>query len=174
MKTSAMISFVAVVAAGALLTGCGGSSSAQKASSETPASAAAAQGAVMIRHQVQGCHSWSVNGGAFSTSPTLSLARGGSMVVSNNDIMPHELVQTAGQPVTFVRVQTPMSDQMVGLKGTFGPAMMAHMGAATEVAFPAAGTYRFTTKAGEDYPMAGQMMEETGEDNVLELTVNVS
>ena len=48
--------------------------------------------------------------------------------------------------------------------------MMGHMGAKAKITFPAVGTYRFTTKAGEDY----MPMKTTGEDNVLGLTVTVS
>jgi hypothetical protein len=48
---------------------------------------------------------------------------------------------------------------------------MARMGARTKVTFTKAGTYRFTTKVGEDY-MKG--VKTVGEDNVLKLTVVVS
>ena len=58
----------------------------------------------------------------------------------------------------------------MGLRGTFGPSMMAHMGATVKITFAHAGVYRFTTKAGEDY-MPG--MKTIGEDNVLRLTVTV-
>ena len=47
------------------------------------------------------------------------------------------------------------------------------MGTTVKVTFTHAGVYRFTTKAGEDYPaMAG--MKTVGEDNVLRLTVTVT
>lgn len=179
MKTKVLISLTAVaLVAAAALVGCGGSASTNANDHAASAAAAPGKAAVLIQHQAQGCHSWSVNGGPFDTSQTFSLARGGSFVVTNDDIMPHELVQTAGPAVTFVRVSMPMTGDMVGLKGQFGPAMMAHMGAATRVVFPSAGTYRFTTKFGEDYPgmeMTGEDEEdEGGEDNILELTVDVA
>jgi hypothetical protein len=52
-----------------------------------------------------------------------------------------------------------------------GKANMNHMAASVKVRFAHAGTYRFTTKAGEDY-MKG--MKTIGEDNVLTLKVVVS
>jgi hypothetical protein len=59
----------------------------------------------------------------------------------------------------------------MGLHGHFGRGMMAHIGAMTEVVFPRAGTYRFTTRPGEDY-VSG--VKTTGPDNVLRLTVKIS
>ena len=55
----------------------------------------------------------------------------------------------------------------MGLRGHFGPWMMARMGAEVKLSFSRTGVYRFTTKAGEDY-MPG--MKTVGEDNVLHLT----
>ncbi len=49
---------------------------------------------------------------------------------------------------------------------------MSRMGASVKVVFSKAGTYRFTTKAGEDYK--GINVKTIGEDNVLHLTVTVS
>ena len=39
---------------------------------------------------------WSVNGGAFKASQTMTLRRGGSFAVTDNDVMPHKLVLTSG------------------------------------------------------------------------------
>jgi hypothetical protein len=47
------------------------------------------------------------------------------------------------------------------------------MGAVVKITFSKDGVYRFTTKAGEDYP-AMKGMETIGEDNVLKLKVVVS
>jgi plastocyanin len=110
---------------------------------------------VMIRHQVRGCHTWSVNGGAWAASQSTRIARKGAIAFVNNDVMPHKLVQTRGPAVAFV-----------------GKPAMNHMGASVKVVFPKAGVYRFTTRAGEDY-MSMPMMKTTGEDNVLRLTVTV-
>jgi hypothetical protein len=41
------------------------------------------------------------------------------------------------------------------------------------VRFARAGTYRFTTKTGEDYPWMKSMAKTVGPDNVLHLTVRV-
>ena len=122
---------------------------------------------LVIEHQTRGCHSWSLNGGAFKTSQKLSLTRNASLTITNNDVMPHKLIKTSGPAVRLQALPTPAS---MGLKGHFGAATMAHIGAITKVTFPAAGVYVFTTKAGEDY-MKG--IKTTGEDNVLKLVVTV-
>ena len=109
---------------------------------------------VVIRHQLRGCHSWSLNGGPFKAAQTLSLARGGTITFVDNDVMSHQLVKTSGPAVKFV-----------------GNPKMSKIGASTKAVFGKAGTYRFTTKAGEDY-MKG--VKTIGEDNVLKLTVKVS
>jgi len=109
---------------------------------------------VVIRHQLRGCHSWSLNGGPFKAAQTLSLARGGTITFVDNDVMSHQLVKTSGPAVKFV-----------------GNPKMSKIGASTKAVFAKAGTYRFTTKAGEDY-MKG--VKTIGEDNVLKLTVKVS
>ncbi|MDX6413022.1 MAG: hypothetical protein QOH23_432 [Gaiellaceae bacterium] len=110
---------------------------------------------VLIKHQMRGCHAWSVNGGSFAVSRSARIASGGSVSFTDNDIMPHKLILTSGPAVKFV-----------------GNAAMSHMGAAVKVVFPRAGTYRFTTRFGEDYK--GITMKTVGEDNVLHLTVTVS
>jgi plastocyanin len=111
---------------------------------------------VMIRHQVRGCHSWSVNGGAYRATLSISLARGGTITFMNMDVMPHKLVKTNGPAIHFA-----------------GKPNMNHMSATVKVTFSKAGVYKLTTKAGEDYPsMKG--MKTIGEDNVLRLTVRVS
>jgi plastocyanin len=110
---------------------------------------------LLIRHQVQGCHTWSVNGSAFAASHSITLLRGSPLTLTNNDVMPHKLVLTSGPALTIAHP------------------MLNHMGASLKVTLTRPGTYHFTTKAGEDYPaMSG--MKTTGEDNVLKLTVVVS
>src|SRR6266498_2271308 len=49
-----------------------------------------------IRHQMRGCHTWSFNGGAYKASLKITLARGTTLNVIDNDVMPHKLVQLAG------------------------------------------------------------------------------
>ena len=123
---------------------------------------------IVITHQEKGCHSWSLNGGVFKASQKLSLLRGGSVTIKNNDVMPHTLIQTGGPRTTIKLVTAALSG--MGMHGKIGPNMMGHMGATLKVDFPKPGTYRFTTKAGEDY-MSG--VTTTGEDHVLRLVVTV-
>src|SRR6266545_6492051 len=99
-----------------------------------------------IRHQMRGCHTWSFNGGAYKASLKITLARGTTLNVIDNDVMPHKLVQLAGPAAKLI-----------------SPAMN-HMSAQAKIVFAKSGTFRFTTKAGEDYPnMTG--MKTMGEDN---------
>jgi hypothetical protein len=67
--------------------------------------------------------------------------------------MPHKLIQLAGPKAKLV-----------------SPAMN-HMSARAKIVFVKKGTYRFTTKAGEDYVKG---ITTIGNDNVLRLTVVVS
>jgi hypothetical protein len=108
---------------------------------------------ILIRHQVQGCHSWSVDGGAFKARQSITLRRGAVLSVLNADVMPHTLVLTSGPSLHIAN------------------ARMGKMAATVKVTLLRPGTYRFTTKAGEDY-MSG--VTTTGADNVLRLTVVVT
>ena len=110
------------------------------------------QAKLTIRHQIRGCHAWSFNNSAYRASLKIKLAPGTTLNVTNNDVMPHKLIQLAGPKLHFAG------------------ANMNHMSAATHVTFLKKGTYRFMTKAGEDYM---QGMKTIGEDNVLRLTVTV-
>ena len=115
--------------------------------------ASSPQGTLTTRHQMRGCHAWSFNGGAYKASLKIKLARGTTLKVIDNDVMPHKLIQLAGPNATLVA------------------AGMSQMSAQAKVTFAKKGTYRFTTKAGEDY-MNG--MKTIGADNVLRLTLVVS
>jgi hypothetical protein len=110
---------------------------------------------IVIRHQIGGCHTWSLNGGSFHAKLSTALARGGTITFIDNDIMSHKLIRKSGPALRYK-----------------GSAAMRHMSASVRVTFSKAGVYRLTTKAGEDYP--GMAMKTTGEDNVLRLTVKVS
>jgi hypothetical protein len=123
------------------------------ASAASTTASSAGHASLLIRHQMRGCHSWSVNGGAYKVSQSITLRRGGWLTVTDNDIMSHKLVETSGPAL---RIAHPT---------------LSHTGATLKVTFLKAGVYHFTTKAGEDY-MAG--MKTIGEDNVLRLTVVVS
>jgi plastocyanin len=116
---------------------------------------APAKSTITIRHQMKGCHAWSVNGGPYRATQRTALSRGGTITFVDNDVMPHKLVETSGPAVRY----------------RSNPAMR-HMSATVRVTFPKAGVYKFTTKAGEDYP--GMAMKTSGEDNVLRLTVKVA
>ena len=109
---------------------------------------------IVIRHETHGCHSWSLNSGAYKASLTAHIARGGTIIVRNNDVMPHKLIQKSGPAVHFI-----------------GHMAMGHMSASVKVSFPKAGVYRLLTKPGEDYSKG---IKTTGEDNILRLTVKVS
>jgi plastocyanin len=131
--------------------------------------AAASTSSIVIQHVVAGCHSWAVDGGTLAPAQTVVVARGTAVTITNNDVMPHTLVQLSGPKAHILRVSTPVT---TGLEGTFPAATLAHMGAKLRVVFAKPGTYVFKTKAGEDYAsMAG--MKTIGEDHVLRLTVTV-
>jgi plastocyanin len=117
------------------------------------AAPAAGNATVVIRHQTHGCHSWSVDGGAFKASQSITLHRGATLTVTNTDIMPHTLVLTSGPAARIAH------------------AKLAHMDASVKVTLTKPGTYRFTTKPGEDY-MSG--VKTIGADNVLRLTIVVT
>jgi plastocyanin len=110
---------------------------------------------VTIRHQMRGCHSWSFANGPYKATLKIRVDRDATVRFVNNDVMPHKLVQLAGPKATITK------------------ANMKHMSAVAVLTFPREGLYRFTTKAGEDYPSMGAM-KTIGEDNVLRLTVVVS
>ena len=119
------------------------------------AAPAASHAALLIQHQVHGCHAWSVNGGALKAKQSITLHRGGFLTLRNNDVMPHTLVLTSGPKLAIAH------------------ATLGKVGASLKVTFTKPGVYHFITKAGEDYPrMSG--MKTIGEDNVLRLTVVVS
>jgi plastocyanin len=109
---------------------------------------------VVIRHQVRGCHAWSVNGGPYKASQIAQIKRGRSIMFMNNDVMPHKLVKLQGPAVVVHN------------------AAMARMGAMATVKFTHAGTYVFKTKAGEDYKNMKHIATK-GKDNVLRLTIHV-
>jgi plastocyanin len=111
---------------------------------------------VVIRHQTHGCHAWSVNGNAYKASQAATVARGTQITFTNNDVMPHTLAQTSGPKVAILH------------------AKMGHMSATAKVVFKHAGTYKFTTTAGEDYPGIPDSMGTIGKDNTLKLTIHVN
>ncbi len=121
----------------------------------TSAAPAGGTATIAIRHQTRGCHSWAFNSGPFKPSLSVSVSAGTVIRITNNDVMPHKLIQTAGPKM---RLAHPM---------------MSKMASSATVKLAHKGVYRFTTKAGEDYAWVGSMMKTIGEDNVLHLTVRV-
>jgi hypothetical protein len=107
---------------------------------------------ILIRHQTQGCHSWSVNGDAFAAAQKIVVRPTTRFTITDNDVMSHQIVQLSGPKVSFV-----------------APAMNKPGAHASFQVFKK-GTYVFRTKAGEDW-MKGVVTK--GEDNVLKLTVIV-
>jgi hypothetical protein len=115
--------------------------------------AAAPQAATLvIHHQVRGCHAWSLNGGPFIVRQVVTLGRGGSLTVTNNDLMVQELVKTSG-PAVKQKLLGHMSNMPVGMHmgGKAGPYAMAHPGAMLRVTFPKAGVYQFKLVDRGDY-----------------------
>ena len=108
---------------------------------------------IVIRHQMKGCHAWAVGNQAYSASQHVRVARGTTFTLVNNDVMPHTLIRLGGPKVAI------------------GHALLNHVGASTTFKLLKPGTYRFGTKAGEDYK--GMAMKTIGEDNVLRMTVVV-
>lgn len=110
---------------------------------------------ITIRHQMRGCHTWSFANGPYKASLKVKADRDTSLVVVNDDVMPHKLLQVAGPKAHVFK------------------AGMNKSGAKATVTFTRAGVYRFVTKAGEDYPWMHEM-KTVGEDNVLRLTITVT
>ena len=131
-------------------------------------SPAASNTTLLIRHQQRGCHAWSTGlGKPYKAAQSLTLARGSSVTVINNDAMAHQLLQLSGPRVAMTKVGTTMMDMSHEFRGS---GVMAHPGAAVKVVFTKAGVYTFKTRFGEDYM---KMPDTIGEDNTLTLKVVV-
>jgi plastocyanin len=120
----------------------------------TAAAPAGGTGTVTIRHQMRGCHSWAFNSGPFKPSLSVNVKAGTVLRFTNNDVMPHKLIQAAGPKVRLTHSN------------------MLKMASSATVKLTQKGVYRFTTKAGEDYSWA-RSMKTSGDDHVLQLTVRV-
>jgi plastocyanin len=147
---------VVAVTGSILLTGCGGSSAAPAApAAPTMGTDGASAASLVIQHATAGCHDWSLNGSPMSSHQVARLEHGNGITITDNDVMPHQLIQLSGPAAEMANVH------------------MNTSGAESTVVFPTPGVYKFTTKAGEDYPSASGLVT-TGEDHVLTLTVYVS
>jgi plastocyanin len=120
----------------------------------TSGASAAGTATITISHQMRGCHAWQLANGKPSPTLSVTLKAGTVLRFVDNDVMPHKLVQQAGPKLRLSH------------------ANMNHMSASTSVKLVSKGVYRFTTKAGEDYPSMSHM-KTIGEDYVLHLTVHV-
>jgi plastocyanin len=158
MGRRALIPMAIVAVAAAVATACGGAgtpASEQAAAQPTAQSAAK----LTIQHVQQGCHVWS-NGSQQLATMQLTLAKGGSLELFNNDIDTHQLVQQGGPALDL-------------------GAPMAAAGGEKTLVFSEPGTYTFGTTviepAGEEEGAAA--MDEGGDevpDNVLQLVVRVA
>lgn len=125
---------------------------------------------LVIHHQQRGCHNWSLNGGPMSVIQSLRVAKGGSILVTNDDVMYHKLIKLSGPAATY-KVTSYGTTIKHAVKLPWAPGMMGRPGATLRVTFPAKGTYVFKTAFGEDWM---PMPETTGDDNTLRLVVTVS
>jgi len=107
---------------------------------------------ITIRHQQVGCHAWAIGSGAYKATQSLTVNAGTALTFTDNDVMPHAIVELAGPKVAIPHRN------------------LAKMGAHTTLVLGKPGTYVFGTKAGEDYTKG---IETTGPDNVLRLVVTV-
>lgn len=153
---------------------------------------------LVIRPEVVGCHSWSLNGGDYKLDQTVRLREGDSLQVVNRDICTHTLVKTAGGELSFHQFQaeTPMgageAPQAADLTGTVLSAKMpifpeptgeaampapvesgemAQYGAGVTATFDEAGSYNLITEEGASYFPGG--VQTIGPDNTLTLHVLV-
>ncbi len=136
-------------------------------------SAAPKTASLQINHFVRGCHNWSLNGGAYKVNQTVTLARGGTLLLTNNDLMVQDLVKTSG-PAVRMKL-TAMGNMSMGammqMGGKASPSAMAHMGARLQVTFATPGTYRFKLVDRGDY---FKNIKTVGPDNKLTLIVRVA
>lgn len=124
---------------------------------------------LVIRHQLRGCHTWSLNGGKYAVAQTVKLSKGGTLSITDNDLMPHQLIKLSG-PAIVQRLVKVGNLKMGKMKPPYKAGLMPHLGATVRVTFNTPGVYKMTTKSLEDY----MPIKTVGEDNVLRLTVVVS
>ena len=136
-----------------------------------PAAGLAAPGnaSLVIRHQLRNCHSWSLNGGTYRATQAVKLARGGTLMITDNDLMPHQVSVVSG-PAVVEKLVKPGNPAMGKLKAPYKAGLMPPMGATLKVKFTKPGVYKLATKSGEDY----MPIKTVGEDNTLRVTVVVS
>jgi hypothetical protein len=112
-----------------------------------------------------------LNGGKAKVSQTVRLKAGGSLTITDTDVMPHQLTKLTGGPVVL-RLVSAGNPSVGTLKAPYAIGVMPHMSAVLKVVFAKGGVYTFTSKAGDDYK--GLVVKTVGEDNVLKLKVIVA
>ena len=140
----------------------------------TTAQASPRFASLRLDHFVRGCHNWSLNGGSYHAHQVVQLARGGTLFVTNNDLMVQDLVKTRGPKVTMKLVRDSHMGSMpmvMEMEGKPSPYAMSHMGARLKVTFPTAGTYRFKLVDRGDY---FKNIKTVGPDNKPTLVVKVA
>jgi hypothetical protein len=138
------------------------------------AAAAPKNASLQINHFVHGCHNWSLNGGPYRVNQVVTLARGGSLLVTNDDLMVQDLVKTSGPAVLMKLVRQSHMGGMhmtMPMNGKPTPYAMSHMGAQVKVTFTQAGSYHFKLVDRGDY---FDNIKTVGPDNHPTLTVTVS
>ena len=132
-----------------------------------------AGGTLTIRHATRGCHDWSLDGGPFKVAQKLQLARGGTLVITNKDLMVQDLKKTSGPSVKLKLIPHAHMKSVgmpTGMMGNASPYALNHMGAQLRVTFPTAGAYRFDLIDRGDY---FDGIKTVGPDNKPTLTVVV-
>lgn len=138
------------------------------AGAPAPAATAAKSDSIVIRHQIKGCHAWSLNRGPYRAMLETRVARGSSITITNVDPMVHKLIQLSGRPVAMQHTADHHMTR-TGLKHITGRGVMNHMEASIRVTFLKAGVHRFTTEDLGDY----FELDSTGEHSHLMLVVRV-
>jgi hypothetical protein len=129
---------------------------------------------LQINHFVRGCHNWSLNGGRYRVNQVVNLRRGGSLLVTNDDLMVQDLVKTSGPALHMALVRQSHMGSMhmtMPMEGKPSRYAMAHMGAQVKVTFPTAGTYHFRLIDRGDY---FNNIKTVGPDNPPTLVVDVA
>ncbi len=158
-----LIAIAGFAAGGAIVAGTAGALDRSAQPSAAPVLAPMAMGGTMtpastvvtkkltIQHVLKGCHVWS-DGSRRAATMSLTLKRGTRLTITDMDIDPHQLLQTAGP--------------RLGLHGH----MM--MGGVESVVFKQSGLYKLTTRTVEMGPIMNA--KTVGPDNKLRLTVRVA
>ena len=99
----------------------------------------------------------------------MKLSRGGTPSITDNDMMPHQLIKLSG-PAISERLVKPGSLSMGKMKAPYAAASMPHMGAVVNVAFHRPRHLQAAHQVAREL----RTVKTVGEDNVLRVTVVVS